>query len=85
MNPIGVDQAGSVVVSDAGHTDNFEVQADGQFEESGLLSARYCLCPGHRTTVDLLQLSSHLHRVERQRNSMKVKHENEDMCCFHTT
>ncbi|XVF03161.1 hypothetical protein REPUB_Repub04eG0237000 [Reevesia pubescens] len=85
MNPMGVGQAGSVVVSDADHTVNFEVQADGYFQDSGLLSARYCLSPENGTTVDLLQLSTHLQRVERQRNSIQVKQENEDLCYFLTT
>ncbi|XVF85781.1 hypothetical protein PTKIN_Ptkin17bG0145100 [Pterospermum kingtungense] len=85
MNPMEVGQAGSVVVSDAGHTANFEVQANGHVQESGLLSARYCLSPEHGTTVDLLQLSTQLQRVERQRNSMQVKQENEDLCYFLTT
>ncbi|XP_022735359.1 squamosa promoter-binding-like protein 6 isoform X2 [Durio zibethinus] len=85
MNPVGVGQAGSVVVSDAGHTVNFEVQADGYFQDSGLLSARYCLSPENGTTIDLLQLSTHLQRVEQQRNSIQVKQENEDLCYFLTT
>ncbi|XWS23068.1 hypothetical protein CRYUN_Cryun29cG0090000 [Craigia yunnanensis] len=84
MNPMGVGQAGSIVVSDAGHTVNFEVQADGYFQDSGLLSARYCLSPENGTTVNLLQLSTHLQRVERQRNSLQVKQENENLCYFHS-
>ena len=84
MNPMGVDQAGSIVVSDAGHTVNFEVQADGYFQDSGLLSARYCLSPENGTTVNLLQLSTHLQRMERQRNSLQVKQENDDLCYFHS-
>jgi len=35
----------------------------------------------HGATVDLFQLSSNLQRVEKQRNSVLVKWENED-CCF---
>ncbi|KAK4260970.1 hypothetical protein QN277_004027 [Acacia crassicarpa] len=38
----------------------------------------------HSSTVDLFQLSSHLQRVEQQRNSLQVKHENEDGCFFPT-
>ncbi|XP_022776710.1 squamosa promoter-binding-like protein 6 [Durio zibethinus] len=85
MNPVGVGQAGSVLLSDSGHTVSFEVQADGYFQDSGLLSARHCLSPENGTTVDLLQLSTHLQRVERQRNPMQVKQENEGLCYFLTT
>ncbi|XVE91646.1 hypothetical protein REPUB_Repub01dG0028100 [Reevesia pubescens] len=85
MKPMGVGQAGSVVVSDAGRTVNFEVQADGYFQDSCLLSAKYCLSPENGTTVDMLQLSTNLQRVERQRHSMQVKQENEDRCYFLTT
>ncbi|XVE74372.1 hypothetical protein DITRI_Ditri12bG0011600 [Diplodiscus trichospermus] len=81
MNSIGVGQTGS----DAGHTLNFEVQADGYFQDLGLLSARHCLSPENGTTVDLLQLSTHLQRVQRQRNSMQVKQENEGMSYFLST
>ncbi|XVF43261.1 hypothetical protein PTKIN_Ptkin02bG0026000 [Pterospermum kingtungense] len=80
MNPMGLGQAGY-----AGQTVNFEAQADGYSQDSGLLSDRYCLSPENGTTVDLLQLSTHLQRVERQRNSVQVKQENEDLCCFLTT
>lgn len=38
----------------------------------------------HSSTVDLFQLSSNLHRVEQQRNSLQVKHENEDSCFLPT-
>ncbi|KAK6251965.1 hypothetical protein QUC31_013685 [Theobroma cacao] len=85
MNPMGAGQVGAAVVSDAGHNANFEVQGDGHFQDSDLLSARYCLSPENGTTVDLLQLSTHLQRVERHRNSMHVKLENEDLCYFLTT
>lgn len=79
MNPTGVSQEGSVVVS--GHTANFE----GKVQDMDLLSARYCLSPENGTTVDLLQLSTHLQRVEQQRNSMQVKQENEDLFYFLST
>ncbi|KAB1994352.1 hypothetical protein ES319_D13G093700v1 [Gossypium barbadense] len=81
MNPTGVSQEGSVVVPDVGHTANFE----GKVQDLDLLSARYCLSPETGTTVDLLQLSTHLQRVEQQRNSMQVKQENEDLFYFLST
>ncbi|KAK8534587.1 hypothetical protein V6N13_080925 [Hibiscus sabdariffa] len=58
MNPMGVGQAGPAVVSDAV---NIEVVADGYFRGLGLSSP-------DGTTVDLLQLSTHLQRVEQQRS-----------------
>lgn len=50
----------------------------GSFQDSGLSSP-------NGTTVDLLQLSTHLQRVEQQRSSMHVKPENEDLCYVLTT
>ncbi|KAE8690951.1 putative Protein CRABS CLAW [Hibiscus syriacus] len=58
MNPMGVSHASSVAVSDAGHTANF----DRQVQNSDLFSTSYCLSPKNETTVDLLQLSTHLQR-----------------------
>ncbi|KAK8699688.1 hypothetical protein V6N13_115771 [Hibiscus sabdariffa] len=67
MSPMGVSHAVSAAVSDAGRTANFDIQV----QTSDLLSTRYCLSPENGTTVDLLQLSTHLQRVEQQRNSMQ--------------
>ncbi|KAL4363508.1 hypothetical protein GQ457_04G010740 [Hibiscus cannabinus] len=74
MNPMGVGQEGSIGVSGAGHTVNFEVQTNG----SGLLTE-------NRTGVDPLKLSTNLQRVERQRNSIQVKQESEELCYFIAT
>ncbi|KAE8732903.1 putative Protein CRABS CLAW [Hibiscus syriacus] len=81
MNPMGVSHSSSVAVSDAGHTANF----DRQVQNSNLLSTSYCLSPENETTVDLIQLSTHLQRVEQQRNSLQIKQENEDLFYFLTT
>ncbi|TYJ41096.1 hypothetical protein E1A91_A04G185600v1 [Gossypium mustelinum] len=54
------------------------VSQAGSFRDSGLSSP-------NGTTVDLLQLSTHLQRVEQQRSSMHVKPENEDLFYFLTT
>ncbi|KAE8654693.1 putative phagocytic receptor 1b [Hibiscus syriacus] len=80
-NPMGVSHAGSVAVSHAVQTANFDVHV----QNSDLLSTAYCLSPENGTTVDLLQLSTHLQRVEQQRNSMQVKQENDDLFYFLTT
>lgn len=80
-NTMEVDQIGSVNFSDANHPD-FKVQRDGTLPASNLFSAKYRVSPEHGSTVDLLQLSSHLQRVEQQRNSVYVKPENEESSCF---
>ncbi|PON79729.1 SBP-box transcription factor [Parasponia andersonii] len=84
MNPMGVDQFESVMFSESNHAVAFEVPADRGFQDSNCLDTKYCLSPENGSTVDLLQLSSHLQRVEHQRNFMPVKQENEDFCCFPT-
>lgn len=84
MNPVVVDQLESVMFSESSHAVDFEVPADRGFQDSNCLDTKYCLSPEHGSTVDLLQLSSHLQRVEHQRNFMPVKQENEDICCFPT-
>ncbi|XP_061360086.1 squamosa promoter-binding-like protein 6 isoform X2 [Gastrolobium bilobum] len=72
---------GSTIHSGAGHT--FQVHKDDICQPSGLFNVKYRLSSEHGATVDLFQLSSHLQRVEQQRNSVLVKLENED-CCFPT-
>lgn len=86
MNPVGVvDQFESTMFSEANPAVDFEVHdADRAFQDSHNLQTKYCLAAEHGSTVDLLQLSSHLQRVEHQRNFMQVKQENEDFCCFPT-
>ncbi|KAI4357997.1 hypothetical protein L6164_001906 [Bauhinia variegata] len=63
---------GAVLLSEAGHS-----------QSSDSSSVKYHFTPEHGTTVDLFQLSSHLQRVEQQRNTFSVKRQNED-CCFPT-
>lgn len=38
--------------------------------------------PSNGPTIDLLQLSSHLQRIEQQKSSAQVKQENNVFCCF---
>ncbi|KAL5553591.1 hypothetical protein UlMin_040992 [Ulmus minor] len=83
-NSMGVDQLNSMMLPETSHTGNFDIHADGVFQDSSCLDTEYCLSPKNGSTVDLLQLSSHLQRVEHQRNYMQVKHENEEFCCFPT-
>jgi len=49
-------------------------------QPSDLFDVKHRLSSEHGATVDLFQLSSHLQRVEQQRNSVLVKWENEDYC-----
>lgn len=84
-NFVNVDHVGPVMVTDSGHVVDCEVQADGFFQESDFLNSKCCISPESGSTVDLLQLSSHLQRVQQQRNSILVKQENEDLCYFLTT
>ncbi|KDP41332.1 hypothetical protein JCGZ_15739 [Jatropha curcas] len=82
LNPFKSNHMGSFTVSYAGE---LQVEPDGFLQESDLLNAKYCASDENGSTVDLLQLSSHLHRVEQQRNSAQVKHEVEDFSSFLTT
>lgn len=84
MNSMGVNQLESIMLPEANHVIDLEVHANRVFQESDCLDAKYCLSPENGSTVDLLQLSSHLQRVERQRNFSQVKQENEEFCCFPT-
>ncbi|XP_038719389.1 squamosa promoter-binding-like protein 6 [Tripterygium wilfordii] len=72
----------SLVGSDVGHATALEVQSWRFTNEADVLTAKYCPSPEHGSTVDLLQLNSHLQRVEQQRNSMQMKQENEDLMLF---
>lgn len=71
----------SVTFSDANHA--LQVHRDDICQPSNLFEVKHGLSSEHGTTVDLFQLSSHLQRVEQQRNSVLVKWENDD-CCFPT-
>lgn len=84
MNSMGANQLESIMLPEASQAVDFQVHTDRVFQESNFLFAKYCLSPKHGSTVDLLQLSSHLQRVERQRNFAQVKQENEEYCCFPT-
>ncbi|XP_065860605.1 squamosa promoter-binding-like protein 6 [Euphorbia lathyris] len=81
MNTIKVNHNGSFMV---GRAADLQVETDGflQDQEADFLNAKYCVPAEDGSTVDLLQLSSHLHRVEQQRNSAQVKHEIEDFSRF---
>lgn len=82
MNFIEVDDTGPFGVSDSAHAADLKVATAGFLHQSGFLNDKHRVSSENGSTVDWLQLSSHLQRVEQQRNSMQVKHENEDFCRF---
>ncbi|KAK2636018.1 hypothetical protein Ddye_030810 [Dipteronia dyeriana] len=84
MNSMDGAQTASIIVPNAGHAVDMKVKADEIFQKSDFLNAKYSFSPECASTVDLLQLSSHLKRVERQRNSLEFEQKNDD-CCFLTT
>ena len=71
----------SAILSDAGRA--YQVHRDNICQPPDLFNVKHRRSSEHGATVDLFQLSSHLQRVEQQRNSVLVKWENED-CCFPT-
>ncbi|XP_057485586.1 squamosa promoter-binding-like protein 6 isoform X2 [Actinidia eriantha] len=75
FSPVGVSNSMPVIFGANGGID-FEVEASGTRRRSDYVKAK--LGP----TVDLVQLSSYLQRVEQQRNSMHVKQENDFFCSF---
>ncbi|RVX02614.1 Squamosa promoter-binding-like protein 6 [Vitis vinifera] len=85
MNSVEVAQMGPVMLPDGGNAVSFEVRTNRNFQGSDFLNAKYSHSSEREPTVDLLQLSSHLKRVEWQRNYMHVKQENDDFHCFPTT
>ncbi|XP_030495693.2 squamosa promoter-binding-like protein 6 isoform X1 [Cannabis sativa] len=60
----------SIMISDGGDNVNFE---NGMFQGSDFPNSKYRISCAHSLTINLLQLSSQLQRVEDQRQSMQVK------------
>ncbi|KAK9278845.1 hypothetical protein L1049_028424 [Liquidambar formosana] len=75
---------GPILISDGSDAVNFEV-TDGIFQGSDFVTTKDRLSCEDGPTIDLLQLSSQLQRVERQRQSMHVKQENDAFCCLRIT
>lgn len=71
-----------LVASDASNSVDFDIHGEGIFQRSEFMTTKGPLSHEHSATVDLLQLSSQLQRVEQQRNSMQVKHESDTFCCL---
>ncbi|KAF5179147.1 Squamosa promoter-binding-like protein [Thalictrum thalictroides] len=78
------DQLDPMVASE-NNSVNFDIHTGSIFQRSEFVNAKGTLSHEQATTVDLLQLSSELQRVEHQRHSMQVKHENDTYCCLPIT
>lgn len=79
MNSAEGNHLGPILISDCSEPVNFEV-TDGIFQGSDFVNTKDCLPCETGPTIDLLQLSSQLHRVEHQRQSIHVKQENDTFC-----
>ncbi|XP_004239031.2 squamosa promoter-binding-like protein 6 [Solanum lycopersicum] len=65
---------------------SFGIQRDhGHDQRSNSINSKNCLSLEGGPTMDLVQLSSHLQRVEQQKNSVQVKQENDIFCSFTST
>ncbi|OIT31469.1 PREDICTED: squamosa promoter-binding-like protein 6 [Nicotiana attenuata] len=62
-----------------------EMQRDGHDQGANSMNSKNCLSPVGGPTMDLVQLSSHLLRVEQQKNSVQVKQENDIFSSFAST
>ncbi|XP_042498784.1 teosinte glume architecture 1-like [Macadamia integrifolia] len=85
MNSVEVNHIEPVLVSDDSDIVNFEVHMRGMFQGPDLVDAKDSLSHDRGPTVDLLQLSSHLQRVEHQRHFLQVKQENDFFYCLPIT
>ncbi|KAG5027910.1 hypothetical protein JHK87_011424 [Glycine soja] len=73
-----------VLISDNNCIVNFDM-ADGIFQGSDYLNVKDRLSGEDGATIDLLQLSSQLQRVEHERQSLQVKQENDSSCTLRIT
>ncbi|XVF54455.1 hypothetical protein PTKIN_Ptkin05aG0181400 [Pterospermum kingtungense] len=84
MNSTEGTHLGSMLISDGSEAANFDI-TDGIYQGSEFMNTKDRLSSEEGPTIDLLQLSSQLQRVEHQRQSMQVKQENEAFCCRQIT
>lgn len=73
-----------VLISDNSNIVPFEME-DGIFQGSDFMNMKDGLSCEDGTTIDLLQLSSQLQRVEHQRQSSQAKQDNDSSCSLRTT
>lgn len=80
-----VEQDGVIQVPDS-EAVSFGIQRDhGHDQRSNSKNSKNCLSPEGGPTMDLVQLSSHLQRVEQQKISVQLKQENDIFCSFTST
>lgn len=83
-NSVEGSNVGSILMSDSSDAANFDF-SNGFYRGSDFMSSKDRLSCEDGATIDLLQLSSQLQRVEHQRQFMQVKDENDSFCCLRIT
>lgn len=73
-----------ILISNNNEIAHFEL-VDGVFQGSDFVNMKDRLSCEDGTTIDLLQLSSQLQRVEHQRRALQVKRENDSSCTLRIT
>ncbi|XP_027330195.1 squamosa promoter-binding-like protein 6 [Abrus precatorius] len=84
LNPADGSHLSPVLMSDNNDIVNFDM-ADGIFQGSDFMNVKDRLSCEDGATIDLLQLSSQLQRVEHQRQSLQIKQENDSFCTLRIT
>lgn len=85
MNPVdGSHHLSPMLISSASDAVNFDI-TDGIFQGSDFVNSKDRPSCDDEPTIDLLQLSSQLQRVEDQRQTMQMKQENDAFCCLRIT
>ncbi|KAL5064905.1 hypothetical protein RYX36_026642 [Vicia faba] len=84
LNPADGGHLSPLLIPDNNDIVNFEM-ADGIFQDSDFLNAKDSLSCEDDATIDLLQLSSQLQRVEHHRQSLQVKNESDSSCTLRIT
>ncbi|KAL2340649.1 hypothetical protein Fmac_008589 [Flemingia macrophylla] len=84
FNPADGNHLSPILISDGNEIVNFEM-ADGIFQGSDFVNVKHRLSSEDSLTIDLLQLSSQLQRVEHQRQYLQVKQENDSPCSLRIT
>ncbi|CAI8589593.1 unnamed protein product [Vicia faba] len=84
LNPTDGNHLSPILISDNNEIVHFEM-ADRIFQGSDFVNVKGHLSSEDGTTIDLLQLSSQLQRVEHQRRALQVKQENGSSCSLRIT
>ncbi|CAI9767959.1 unnamed protein product [Fraxinus pennsylvanica] len=81
-NSAGIPKAFPVILEEKNPANcKMDKKLDELFQESNAMTAKNYCSPEAAETIDLLELSFHLERVEQQRHSAQVKQENDMFCC----